>query len=101
MRIYIAGKITGNPDYKKQFSDVEKALVKMGHSVMSPSWLIAYPEFSYSDYISISAAMQIRCEAVFFLPNWLESKGAMEEFDRAYQLNQEIYFGISEVPLVH
>lgn len=37
MRIYVAGKITGDKHYKRKFRKYEKKLVKMGHSVMSPA----------------------------------------------------------------
>ena len=33
MKIYIAGKITGDKNYKEKFDTVEKLLASKGHSV--------------------------------------------------------------------
>lgn len=98
MKFYIAGKITGNPDYKNNFKKAEEALARLGHSVLSPAWINAYPEFSYQDYIFISTAMQVKCDAVLFLPDWVDSNGAQEEYQRAKISRQAIYFDISDVP---
>ena len=101
MKIYVAGKITGDPDYKQKFNEAEKALAKLGHSVMNPASLGDYPEFSYKDYLFISQAMQMKCSAVLFLHDWADSNGAMQEFERAHALNQDIYFDIADIPSAH
>ena len=64
MKIYIAGKISGDKNYKKKFKKAERALKKKGHSVMNPAWLVEYKAFSWIDYMIVSEAMQRRCEAV-------------------------------------
>lgn len=69
----------------------------MGHSVMSPAWLGASPEFSWDDYMSVSRVMQETCEATLFLPDWMSSKGAKEEFLRADRLGHKKYYNINEV----
>ena len=83
MKIYIAGKISGDKNYKKKFKKAERALKKKGHSVMNPAWLVEYKAFSWIDYMIVSEAMQRRCEAVYFLPDWSQSKGAIIELKRA------------------
>lgn len=98
MKFYIAGKITGDPDYKKKFNEAEKALAKLGQSVMNPAALGSYPEFSWQDYMFITQAMQMKCDAVLFLHDWADSKGAMQEYERAHAMNQRMYFDISDVP---
>ena len=37
MKIYIAGKITGDPNYREKFEKAEKFLAGQGHSVMNPA----------------------------------------------------------------
>jgi hypothetical protein len=81
MKIYIAGKITGDDDYKNKFERYEWLLSMQGHTVMNPSIL---PEgFEYEQYIHICEAMIDCCDAVALLPDWRESKGAMYEKDYA------------------
>lgn len=47
MKIYIAGPITGIPDYKERFAKAEAELKAKGHAVMNPA---ALPEgFEYSE----------------------------------------------------
>ena len=66
MKIYIAGKISGDKNYKKKFKKAERALKKKGHSVMNPAWLVEYKAFSWIDYMIVSEAMQRRCEQCYF-----------------------------------
>ena len=94
MKIYIAGKISGDRTYKKKFKKAERALKKKGHSVMNPAWLGDYKDFTWFDYMMVSGAMQRRCEAVYFLPGWSQSKGATIEFKRAIATEQKIYFSL-------
>lgn len=37
MKIYIAGMITGDKNYKSKFKRAEKLLRSLGHSVMNPA----------------------------------------------------------------
>ena len=97
MKVYIAGKITGDRHYKRKFKKVEKKLAGMGYSVMNPAWLCGYPEFDWQNYMAVTAAMQEQCDAVFFLPDWQESKGATLEHERALKLNQSIYFSFKSI----
>lgn len=98
MRIYIAGKITGDRQYKRKFKRAEKTLARLGHSVMSPAWLYEYPEFSWEHYMTVTEGMQKVCEAVCFLYDFNRSKGAMIEHDRAKGLGQIIFYGAETVP---
>lgn len=80
-KAYIAGKITGDKDYKAKFDKVEKELRYGGWLVMNPAIL---PEgFDYEDYMTVCFAMIDVCDTVFFLPDWRDSKGAMREYEHA------------------
>lgn len=91
MKIYIAGKITGDPNYKVKFDDVEAVLVNKGHSVMNPARLGSYEEFSWDDYMEVASAMQKVCEATVLLPDWQHSRGAQIEAHRAVELGQQLF----------
>ena len=77
MKIYLAGKITGDDNYKEKFAEGEEKLKRKGHIVLSPAIL---PEgLTVSDYMRICFAMIDCADAVAFLPDWNESKGAQLE----------------------
>lgn len=85
MKIYISGKISGYANAKKEFQEVEDNLNKSGHTALNPSVL---PEgFEQEDYHHICRAMIDICDAVYFLPNWVDSKGAHMEM--GYALGKE------------
>lgn len=92
MKIYIAGKITGDTEYKTKFQKAEDKLRGMGHSVMNPAWIQDSPEFSWNDYMAVTEAMQKCCDAVYLLPDWQDSKGAVIEYKRAKKLRQTVCF---------
>lgn len=98
MKIYIAGKITGDRHYKRKFKKAERTLKRKGHSVFNPAVLTDYPEFSWNDYMKVTGAMQKCCEATYFLPDWKNSKGARQEYDNAVMWLQHIFFSLKDVP---
>lgn len=98
MKIYIAGKITGDKHYKRKFRKYEKKLTRLGHSVMSPAWLGASKEFTWEHYMAVSRSMQEVCEGVFFLPDWRESAGARQEMFHTCELRQKMFFTLRMVP---
>ena len=94
MKIYIAGKITGDPDYKEKFAEVAEELRQRGDSVMNPACLSEDKEFCWDDYMAISSAMQKTCDATVLLPDWQESRGARIEAHRAVELGQQLFLRI-------
>ena len=77
MKVYIAGKITGDPGYRDKFAAAEIQLGWQGHTVLNPAEL---PEgMSREDYMRICFAMIDVADAVVFLPDAAESAGARLE----------------------
>jgi len=88
--IYIAGVITGDPDYKAKFNFAEATLKAAGFNVLNPAIL---PDgFSYGAYIRISTAMLNECEGVCFLKGWLQSPGANHEKRLAEHYGLKIFY---------
>lgn len=81
MKIYIAGKITGNENYKKEFKEAEDELIMQGHTVLNPSFMPM--GFEETEYHHVNRAMIDICDAICFLPNWTDSKGAHMEMGYA------------------
>lgn len=77
MKIYIAGKITGDPYYKAKFARAAADIADAGHTPINPAM---QPEgMSNADYMRISFAQLDSADAVAFLPDWEDSKGARIE----------------------
>ena len=92
MKIYIAGKITGDSEYKKKFYDAECALIDKGHTVMNPAILPA--GFEWGEYMAICLQMQSVCDGTLFLPDWKDSQGARLENIKA----RNRYYSIDDIP---
>lgn len=91
MKIYIAGKITGDKNYREKFTEVAEELRQRGDSVMNPACLSEDKEFCWDDYMAIASAMQKTCDATVLLPDWQDSKGARIELQTAERLGHKIY----------
>lgn len=77
MIIYLAGKITANPEYRQQFASAKMKLEAEGHIVLNPAEL---PEgMSKAAYMRICFAMIDVADEVRALPNWYYSPGASIE----------------------
>lgn len=77
VKIYIAGKITGDPYYKAKFARAAADIADAGHTPINPAM---QPEgMSNADYMRISFAQLDSADAVAFLPDWEDSKGARIE----------------------
>ena len=87
MKIYIAGKITGDPAYRDKFAAAEIQLGGQGHVVLNPAEL---PEgMAQADYMRICFAMIDVADAVVFLPDAKESAGARLEMAYCEYIEKE------------
>lgn len=90
MKLYIAGKITGDKNYRRKFKKAEKVLKRHGHTVLNPS--ILPNGLTWEDYIHIDKSIIDICDGVCFLPDWRESKGATYEYKYAHDKNKDVFF---------
>ena len=78
MKIYIAGKITGDRKYRAKFREAAKSMEALGHVVLNPAILPA--GLGERDYMRITLAMLEASDLAVFLPDYRESKGAVIEW---------------------
>jgi len=93
MKIYIAGPMTGIPEFNRpEFNRTASALTNDGHVTLNPATL---PDgLSQFEYMDICLAM-LRCaDAIYLLQGWESSAGARAEYALAEKLNiRRIYEG--------
>lgn len=79
MKIYIAGKITGDRNYRQKFARVASQYREKGNVILNPAVLPT--GMNSADYMRICLAMIDTADAVVFLPDWLNSRGASVELE--------------------
>lgn len=77
MKVYIAGRITGDPEYADKFFTTSERLRERGMIVLNPAMLPAGME--KADYMRICLSMLDTADIVCFLNGWEESPGAQLE----------------------
>lgn len=77
-KVYIAGKITGDENYKRKFARAKGILNRLGYTVLTPAVL---PEgMTAADYMRICFAMIDTADDIVFLEDYQQSPGAMLEY---------------------
>lgn len=91
MRIYIAGPMTGMPDFNyPAFNEAAQHIRAAGYEVENPAENDLPPGKEWHEYLRNAISRMLTCEAVATLPGWSESKGAVLECDIAERLGMPI-----------
>lgn len=89
--IYLAGPITGNPNYKEEFSIAQKEWEEYGWKVLNPA-LTECNSWTYKDYIDHGLMLLKTADAIAMLKGWENSKGAILEKTYAETIGLKIYY---------
>ena len=91
-RIYISGKITGNPNYMKEFTAAEELLKKTypDADVINPAKISAMlpAPLTHDEYMRFCYLELELCTSVLFLKNWRNSYGSNQE--RGYAIARDM-----------
>ena len=94
MKIYIAGKITGQERTAMiiKFEAAAMHLKAQGHHPFIPCVLPEYDDVPHEDYLHVCYAMIDICDAIYMLSDWQQSKGARMELQYAADHKKEILY---------
>lgn len=96
MNIYVAGPITGVPDYKRNFNQAENGLLVRGHTPLNPAKSLS--GLTNEQAMRVCLSMIDVADAVLFLPDWQYSAGASLEHSYSEYIGKPIYYNLEEVP---
>jgi hypothetical protein len=93
LRIYLAGPMTGLPDYNyPAFAEAEVRGTAMGLDIHSPHKNFnEVKTLPYATYIRADMAMLLNCNAIALLPGWERSRGAKFELHVAQLLGHAVF----------
>lgn len=98
-RIYIAGPMTGLPDFNYPAFHAEAARLRaLGWHVENPAENVAPPCGSWAGYMRLAIAQLVTCDAICLLPGWSASRGASIEHGLAVHLGLAVVY--QEAPQV-
>ena len=95
MTIYLAGKITGDPDYREKFQGYAERLRKLhpGANIFNPA---EHPAgLSNAEYMRLCFAEIDVADMVAFLPDWYRSNGATLERQYCNYIGKQ-YFDLAD-----
>lgn len=98
MKIYIAGKITGEKqgDVFTKFNTAAFQIKRKGHEVVNPLELCS-GTWSWEECMKVCLEHLITCDAIFILSDWMLSKGARLEYEVATGLGMPVYRKINQI----
>lgn len=91
MRIYIAGPMTGLPDFNyPAFNAAAATLRAKGHVVLNPAENPVPDCGTWAGYMRMALVQLVQCECIVLLPGWADSRGALIERKLAQVLKMDV-----------
>lgn len=90
-RIYLAGKMSGLPDFGYPAFNAEAARLRaLSYHVENPAENPEPPCKSWEGYMRLAIAQLITCDTIALLPGWEDSRGARVEHGLALDLGMRV-----------
>lgn len=97
MKVYISGKISGLPlkNVIEKFKFHAVFLELKGHEPINPIDINPFDETKdWYDYMCNDIAALLKCDAIYMLKDWGQSRGARIEYQIAKELGLHILFDV-------
>lgn len=89
--VYLAGPMTGYPDYNfPAFEEARKQLRRLGAEVICPAEAGQVEGWEWKDYMKRDILMMLDADSVVVLPGWEQSRGAKMEVGIAAKLRMTV-----------
>ena len=95
MRVYISGKITGNPGYRSDFEQAESQLRDAGFDVMNPAREVydaGFAEYPYDQIMAYCLELLEECDAIYMMASYKDSNGAKMELKHAKKIGLKVLY---------
>ena len=98
-KIYIAGKVTGLPRRETflKFKKAELAVAASGFSAINPIEVVNDENALWNVAMKACIKALIDCDAVLFLPCFINSKGAQIEFELAKDMDIKVFHSLEDL----
>lgn len=91
MRLYIAGPMTGLPNYNYEaFFKADLDLRLAGFEVENPARTGQHEGWTWTDYVRCGIRQLTLCDGIAMLKGWGNSRGARLEVDIARSLDMDV-----------
>ncbi|WP_373874125.1 DUF4406 domain-containing protein [Pseudomonas tohonis] len=98
-RIYLAGPMTGLPEFNFPAFNAEAARLRAaGDAVTNPAEHGIIEGYEWADYMKLDIQMLAACCTIHLLPGWSQSRGANIEYRLAKDLGLHISFAHGAEP---
>jgi hypothetical protein len=92
MKVYLSGKITGltEPEYTALFDKAADEVRALGFTPVNPVTLPHQHSKTWSAYMRESLIEMLKCEAIYMMSGWQDSRGSVIENNICRLLDFEI-----------